>query len=245
MDQTTTTRQFYDQESVTYSNKRYKGLIDSYIKYFFRRRLAIVTALTKQAIKKQDHLVLLEIACADGVVLRHLDKSFPDSFSRLTGIDIAPKMIEVALVASNQSNKYSYYVRGEEPTGQFDVILSIGYLAPSLFATEFPYVKERLKPGGYYLCSQAGRFSIQAWLKIRHQPYYRDYLSYRQIEKRLAKDFRLVTKMQLGLYVPKLWYFPHFAQRVQPIIDQIISWGGPLTQELFHETVYLLQKNTN
>ncbi len=235
------TKEYYDQESAVYSHKRYRGAIDSYVKYFFRRRLALVASLVKQAVGSQTGLAALEIACADGVVLRELKHQLPGAFSKLVGIDIAPQMINVARQLSPDQS-ISYYVRGEEPVDQFDIILSIGYLAPPLFDSEFAYITKHLKPGGYYLCSQAGRWSIQARLKIKHQPYYRDYRSYRQVERRLSSEFNLISARSLGLYVPKLWFYPRLARLLQPIIDLFFSLGGPLTREFFHERVYLLQK---
>lgn len=237
-------KEYYNQESTVYSNKRYLGEVNSYVKYFFRRRLALVVALVKRAVGAKKDLSVLEIACADGVVLRELNRQLPNTFSSLVGNDIAPQMIEVAK-GLTPDNLFNYYVRGEEPVSQFDLVLSIGYLSPVMFKEEFAYVKERLKSDGYYVCSQAGRHSIQARLRIKNESYYQNYLSYRDVEKKIADDFVIISKRRVGFYLPKLWLWPRLARVIQPLVDQLFSLGGSLIGELFHETVYLLQKKTN
>ena len=34
--------EFYNQESTKYSQKRYEGVTDTYVKYFFKKRLSLV-----------------------------------------------------------------------------------------------------------------------------------------------------------------------------------------------------------
>ena len=62
---------FYDKESGTYSDKRYPKIVSSYNQFFFTERLRIVLKMLDKNISEKKNLSLLEIGCADGIVIEN------------------------------------------------------------------------------------------------------------------------------------------------------------------------------
>src|SRR3989338_8992448 len=84
---------FYNQESEQYSQKRYGGQVDSYVKYFFNQRLNLVLTMLNRISKGRSDMSLLEVGCADGVVLGKTKRTLSEKFTRLVGVDIAKPLL--------------------------------------------------------------------------------------------------------------------------------------------------------
>ncbi|MBX4195343.1 methyltransferase domain-containing protein [Candidatus Parcubacteria bacterium] len=230
---------FYNQESTTYSSRRYEGETDTYTKFFFRKRLDIIISYIKNYIVSLESPSILDVGCADGIVIKKIEGKFPGKFKKIVGIDISPEMINEARKRNNSEN-VSFYIRGEEPQNHdFDAVMEVGFLYKPLFESEFSYAKSQLRTGGYFICSIPNKYSTQAMIKLRDKKYYEDYMSYRNYEKILRQHFTIVKKVPCGLFIPKLWSFPVLARIIQPIIDSLFIYIAP---ELYHEKIYLLRK---
>lgn len=230
---------YYNQESSQYSKKRYDKNIDTYVKFFFNRRREIVFQILKEITKNKKNLLLLDIACADGVMSRSIEKNFPETFSKIVGTDIAPEMVVQAQKLSGDDKKFSFFVKGDCPEVEFDIVIATGYLSAGIFDNEMAFLDKRIKKDGLYICTMASSKSIYARLKTYNKPYYKDYRTYSQYRKMLVEHFEILEQYPYGFFVPKLWAFPIIARRVQPIIENLFKNIFP---NLFHEKVYLLRK---
>lgn len=230
--------EFYDKESEHYSRKRYEGEVLTYTQFFFRRRLDITISFLKKVIMPDKEYKLLEMACADGVVLRKVETIFRNNFTDLVGMDISPEMIKQAQKLSHDSLA-RYFIREETPNLIFDVILGIGYVSPVIIDEEFSFAKSHLKSGGYYICSLPGKNSLQALIQLKDKDYAKTYISYYEYEKIIKKYFDIVQSKPYGLFVPKLWSVPGIARIFQPVFETLFQHVFP---NLFHERIYLLRK---
>ncbi len=228
---------FYDSESSQYTKKRYDGKTESYFQFLFKRRRQILLGFIG-SLKPVDWR-LLEIGCADGVLLKKLVQKFPEGFKSLVGIDISPKMIDKA-IETTKNPIVTYHLRDEEKDSEskYDLILELGVHVYNL-EEEMLFVSKKLPRDRYFIYSAASRNSIHARIKLKDKEYLKDYMSYDGYEKILRKYFRIVSSKPYGLFIPKLWAFPALARIVQPIVDALLRNVIP---SLFHEKIYLLIK---
>ncbi len=228
---------FYDKESGIYTAKRYPNHVESYTQYIFRTRLNILLSFLKKS--KQVIPInssVFEIGCADGVVFKSLEGSFPHRFSKLVGVDISPGMIAEA-TKQNTNKNTSFTLRDAAPADQYDIVLEIGVHVYNLDA-ELAYVSQFLKPNGYFVFSAAGGKSLYKKIKMRDKEYSKDYLVYSSLEKVLQRYFTIEDSAVYGLFVPKLWQVGALGRFLQPIFDGVFQF----IPELFHEKIYLLRK---
>ncbi len=231
---------FYDNASAEYSGKRYKGKTNSYIQFFFKRRLQLILNILKNNISDKKNLRLLEIGCADGIVVDTVVSNFSNSFSECVGTDISPEMIEMAKKKNNNKN-ISYYLKNNGESGLFDVVLAVGFLSPGIFDQEFSYINKYLKPEGTVIVSLASKDSLYTKIKLRDKDYAKDYWNHRQYEDFLRRDFDLISTHPYGLFIPKLWAFPSVARIIQPTIETLLA---PFLSGFFHEKLYVLRKRS-
>jgi len=233
---------YYNEESTKYSYKRYEGVTDTYVKYFFRRRLALVlNYLAAMRLNvREDGPHLLEVGCADGVVLRKIALKTPGKFGKLVGVDIAEDMLVQACLVTKDSN-ISFFHKSETPIEKFDVALAVGFVDPGHWQEEKNYLLKHLKPGGHVVISLGARYSLHARLKLVGKDYAKQYLTYKEYDKLLTYDFEIVAKRYYGLFVPKLWAIPTLARLLQPVFDRLLA---PLVPGLFHECLYLLRSKS-
>lgn len=232
------TSDFYNKESLVYSNKRYDGVSDTYVKFFFKKRLSILLSYFENYICDKDDLSLLEVGCADGVVIKNIKNRYSDKFSNIVGIDIAADMISLAQ-KNNGDNTTHFYVRGDEPNQKYDVILAVGFLSLPMYKNDFKYIADNLKEGGYFVWSLASITSLHTRIKLRGADFLKDFYSYPEYEKFISQNFEIIKKEPYGLFIPKLWAVPVVARVVQPILEAIFR---KITPDLFHEKIYLLRK---
>lgn len=229
---------FYDKASGEYSNRRYKSGTNSYIQFFFKRRLSLTIDILQKYLSGRNNLSLLEVGCADGIVIETIDSKYSNNFTKYIGTDISPEMIKVAS-EKNKNNKINYYIKNSNEQGGFDFVLAIGFLSPGIFDREFDYIKKFLKKDGIAIVSMASRDSIYTKLKLKDQEYSKDYWNHNQYMEFLQKDFDVLCTKPCGLFIPKLWVLPVLARIAQPICESVFKFIIP---NLFHEKLYVLRR---
>lgn len=227
--------EFYNKESLKYSSKRYPRKASTYIQYFFKRRLQILLIELGEICEEKTGLNLLEVGCADGVVLRAIVEAFPQSFSSMTGIDTAKDMVSAAKSLTNDS-RIAFYERGAEPKEKRDVIIEIGVANYADFDEELRYAKENLIEGGTFILSIAAKGSINAFFGKGDG--YNNFLSYREYESRISHSFRIVRYIPVGFYIPIIWRVPAIARYIQAVKERVMA---PIAPNVFHEKVYVLK----
>jgi SAM-dependent methyltransferase len=226
---------FYNAESERYSRKRYPKRAVDYVQAFYLRRLAIVIALVRPLVRA-GRLSVLEIGCADGIVLRRLLASMPGSFSSLAGVDSAPRMIDAARELS-AGLPIDFSVR-ECTLVPRDLVLEVGVLnyVPNL-KEELAALSGAIAPGGHAIISVAGTGSL--WQRLKREgggfAHFRPYGDY---EATIRAQFSILACQPVGLFIPHLWKVPAIARLVQPACETIFA---PFLPEFFHERIYLLR----
>ena len=233
------TDDYYDEEASIYSQKRYPKRAKNYIQFLFTHRRDIVLGLVGRVIGSTAvPRSLFEMGCADGVLLRAIDERYPNAFSKMLGSDISLPMVEEGRRLT-QNPAISYIVRGElASSGEYSCALEIGVAAIVLDTQgELAFLSNQLMPGGYLVCSIAGRDSIAArWGSTAAD---RALLKpYREYEKEMKKLFEIAAMKPCGIFVPLLWRIPFLGSLLQPAFEAL----GGILPELAHERVYLLKK---
>ncbi len=239
---------YYDKESTVYSNKRYPLRPRCFTHFLFKRRLQIlINKLHEIEKQKKSELLLLEIGCADGVVLREIRKNI-DCFSELVGIDISPNMIKMAKNYNKGGNAIKFYIREKENklSQKFDVIIEVGVLNLVDVEQEFKYVCEHLKEDGYYICSFASRTSLRSFLssvflKQKMAGNFKHLLSFKDYEREIKKFFIIKETIPYGLFIPYIWKISFLAIFVQRLIEFLFR-NLFVLENLFHEKIYILKK---
>lgn len=230
--------EYYNKESTQYSRKRYPDVSTDYRHFFFKKRLSLLLTIL-DSISRENKKTLLEIGCADGVVLLEVDKR-NYGFTEMLGTDVSPEMITAA-IKNTKSNRISYFVRGEKDLSgkMFDVIVEIGVLNFTDLYEDLDFAREHLDNGGYYICSVASRTSLISKLKPENKKDYRHFMTFSEYEAEFKKRFSVVASAPYGFFVPFLWRLPAVARIVQPIVEFLFRH---IFSEIFHEKIYLLKK---
>lgn len=230
---------YYNKEVSVYSQKRYPETSTDYVHFFFKKRREMLMGLIKKIVsEKCGPLSLLEVGCADGIIIRDIKRQYQE-FTRLIAIDIAPSMIEEARSLSHDS--IEFYVRGEEgELGLFDVVVEIGVINLTDMNTEFRFAIEHLNQDGYYICSLASRTSLLSLLKIKKN-HFQNHLSFKEYESEIKKYFTIIDSEVYGIFIPIIWKVPFLGRIIQRIIEKVAK---PFVPNLFHEKIYFLQKNS-
>jgi len=225
---------FYDAESDRYSSKRYPPVVRSHIQAFYRTRLqALLVYLERNA---SPGASLLEIGCADGVVVRAIDDAFPHRFSNIKAVDISEKMIAQARrLSAGRNIKFSLRAQ-EERT--YDFVIEIGVVNYTDASQEFSEARRTLAPGGRYVVSVAGTESLWHRLKPREETGFRDFRSYREYEALLREHFTPEAVVPVGLFIPHLWKVPVLARPLQRAAEAIMR---PIAPDWFQEKIYYLR----
>lgn len=229
-------KNFYNTESSLYSTKRYPKITSDYIHFFFKKRLDIVIKELQNNFKNKDSLSLLEIGCADGIVLRKISEELEKKFSNLVGIDTSEGMIKKAEIPTTNKN-INYFVRGKELfESKFDVVVEVGVANYADIDEELIYVKNNLNQNGIYILSLAGRGSLNDYFGKGDG--YNNFLSYSDYEDKIRKNFKIIKIVPIGFYLPLIWKAPPIARIWQFFIEIIFA---PFSPNLFHEKVYILK----
>lgn len=234
------TDDYYDEEARVYSAKRYPKRIQNYTHFLFTRRRTLALKLLARAIAgTKEPRTLLEVGCADGILLRSIAAVYPNAFVHMLGVDVAEPMIEVARKITKESG-IEYKMRDElSHTGANSLVLEIG-VAALVFDTqgELQIIANQLAPGGYLLCSFSGSTSLAqkfARGSAGDSSVLRPYSFY---EKVMCEHFTQIASASYGFYVPLLWKLPVLARLLQPVAE-VFSRVFP---SLAHERLYLLKK---
>ncbi len=227
---------FYNQESASYSQKRYPKVAQSYTQYFFNRRLALTKAFLRKALEPGKTYSLLELGCADGIVVRELAKDFPNAFSKLIGVDISPGMINEARRHNSLSNA-SFVLRSEYAGKPVDIVNETGVINYAGFDTDIAFAHDNLKEKGCYILSVAGIGSIRN--RLKPEAGFADFRSYKEYEALLRPKFEVLAVAGCGVFVPLIWKLPSLARLVHTVLEPFM---GALMPSLCHEKLYLLKK---
>ncbi len=226
---------FYNKEGAVYSQKRYPVISTDYVHFFFKKRRAILMRMLRDISATYPQMTaLLEVGCADGVIIRGIKSYFP-KFTQLVGVDISPAMIAEAIGQS--SGDIDFYVRDRDVYGAFDVVVEVGVVNLTDMEMEFIFVKKNMKHGGYYICSLASRTSSRSRLKFNHTDF-ANHLSFEEYEEAISSHFVIVEAESYGLFVPIIWKIP-FLGRLLQLFAEVV--GKICCPQLFHEKIYLLR----
>lgn len=226
---------YYNQESQSYSNKRYPKEIRSYLHFFFRKRLNLVKTIIGEVAKKNDNL--LEIGCADGVIVLEIYNDFPGVFNKIIGIDNASRMIDEAKT-KNYSPEIDFYLRDNwQSSSKFNIILEVGVFNFTNMPEEIGFVKGFLEKDGCYICSVASPKSLKNFFQKEDKDF-KNFYTFGEYEKEFAKYFEIKKIIPYGLFFPYLWKIPLLGSFLQPLLELIFAMIIP---ETFHEKIYLLK----
>ncbi len=229
---------FYNESSALYSESRYPRVARSYNQFFFKKRLDVTIRALANMISHFKSPSLLEVGCADGIVLRKAHEEFGDSISSYEGIDVAPAMVEAAKT-KNTNLPIRFDIRKVDAgfPGTHDLIIEVGVLNYAGFNADVKFAREALSSSGYYICSVAGRNSL--WdRRMKEGSRFKDFMTYGEYESEIKKSFEVVTVKPVGLYLPLIWRFPALARMIQPVAEALVS---PIAPNAFHEKVYILK----
>lgn len=233
------TIKFYDGESTYYTLKRYEIPMIDFTQFYFRKRLAIVLKYIREATNEKKGLDLLEVGCADGIVIRKIEKEFPRVFKKLVGTDISSGMI-VEAKKRNASASASFFLRGEEnQEDRYDIVLEVGFLTTPILENELLFVANALKKDGYFICSLSLKDSLRMKLKSKDDSYVNTHYGPVEYEKLLNRHFTIMKKEAYGIFIPYLWKAPSIARVLQPFFEMVLK---PFFSSFFHENIYLVQK---
>lgn len=228
-------KNFYNGESQNYSSERYPNMASNYVQYFFKKRLALVLAVLNDNFKERVGLRLLEIGCADGVVLREISTKQGRIFSKLIGVDTSEGMINAAK-AITADDRIKYYLRGEESVNEkYTVVLEVGVANYADIDDELQQAKKVLESKGLYILSLAGKGSINGFFGKGHG--YNNFLTYQNYENIIRKYFEIKEIIPVGIFVPLIWRNKKFGKFMQNIFE-IIFWLFP---NFYHEKIYVLK----
>jgi predicted TPR repeat methyltransferase len=229
---------FYNQESTRYSQKRYPKVAQTYTQFFFNQRLDLTKRFFKEIVlHEKKKLSVLELGCADGIIVRELSAAFPDSFSKLVGVDISLGMVEEAKRLNTLPNA-SFMLREEYKNQQpADIVNETGVINYAGFDADTAFASDNLKEEGYYILSVAGTGSLRNMLK--HESDFADFRSYKEYEAILRKNFAIVAQVGCGVFIPLVWRLPTLARLIHLMIEPVV---GSLMPGLCHEKLYLLKK---
>lgn len=210
----------------------------SYVQFFFKRRLAITKSYIRQIVQeKSTPLTLLEVGCADGIIIRSIEKEFPTAFSALVGIDIAAEMVEEARRQNVFSNVEFFTRDAYQEVSPVDLIIETGVINYANFEEEMAFAHVHLKTGGHYLFSIAGTGSIRN--RLKQEGSFADFRSYREYDRLVRMHFTVRGVQGCGLFIPYIWRVPVLARIIQGVLDPMVGW---LLPSLCHEKVYLVEK---
>jgi trans-aconitate methyltransferase len=225
---------FFNQESTQYSKKRYTGKSTSYLQAFFNHRLKITESYLRRVSSRMNNPSVLEIGCADGVIIRDMAQKFPKS-SEFVGIDIAPEMIDAAR-RQNTDARVSFFIRNQYVQKPVDLVVETGVVNYSIVDDEIRFAHEQLKEGGWYVLSIAGAGSL--YNRIKHDML-QDLRAYKEYSKIIDNYFDVRAVEGVGFFIPLIWKVPTLARPMQALFEAVM---GRLAPGLCHEKMYLLQK---
>lgn len=231
--------EFYNEISTTYSRDRYPVQARSYGQFFFKRRLAEVLKILREKISDtEESHSLLEVGCADGIVIRTIYDTFAAHFSLLHGVDVSPKMIEAAM-ANHSHTPIRFTVRdvaGEK--APYDFVVEVGVINYADVAEEIERAHATTKDNGRYIASYAGKGSLLDRFKPGKKGF-GNLLPYRTFEALAQKRFVIEKTIPVGFFIPRIWRFPVFAAPIQVVIE---SLGSRIFPNLAHEKIYIFRK---
>lgn len=225
---------FYNAESLKYSSKRYPDKANTFTQFFFKERLRITLSVLQQLLNGRRNVSLLEIGCADGIIIRRVWETFSNYFGRIEATDVAEEMITQA-TQKNTHTPIHFFRRETQLPGNNDIILEIGVLNLISVQDECKAVAEALHHFGYFICSLSGASSLQHRLKGQDRLAHLE--SYQVYERILGEHFNLLRSEPIGFFIPWLWKIPQLGRVLQPFVEWV---GKHIAPNLAHEKLYVL-----
>jgi SAM-dependent methyltransferase len=231
--------EFYNEISATYSRDRYPARARSYGQFFFKRRLAKVLEVLREKISDTERQYsLLEVGCADGIVIRAIYDTFTVRFSLLHGVDISPNMIEAAK-NNHAQTPIQFTARNTKGEGApYDFVVEVGVINYTDVAEEIEQAYVATKDNGYYIASYAGKGSLLDRFKPGKKGF-GNLVPYPMFEALARKKFIIEQVIPVGFFIPLLWRFPALAAPIQVVIESLCSRIFP---NLAHEKIYIFKK---
>lgn len=227
---------FYNKESIVYSEKRYPEIAETYTQFFFKERLRLILEKVSVYIESTRGLRFLEIGCADGVVTRAAAARYGERFASILGIDISPEMIRVAQ-SKGSGSKMVFLHRSEYAIRKHDVIFEVGVINYAVLKEELEFIATQLSKDGLAVISFAGKGSL--WDRRRKTGTgFSNFLSYGEYERKISEQFQIMEKIPVGLPLPLIWRVPSVGRVLQPFVESLVR---PIAPGLFHEKIYILR----
>jgi glycosyltransferase involved in cell wall biosynthesis len=225
---------YYNRVSRSYSATRYPVQANTFVQWFFKERLNIVLLMVEKCIEGRTGLSILEIGCADGVVIRAIYEAFPKTFSIIDAVDISPEMI-VAARRNHHDTPIRFEERRKLSPAHYDVIVEVGVLNYTPFVDDLKVIAKLLTPNGRAIISIAGDGSLKN--KFSPDRGYLHFTPYDTYEKDMRSIFHIEKIMPVGFFLPLLWRVASLGRLLQLQVEQIFIRRKP---NLFHEKVYTL-----
>jgi SAM-dependent methyltransferase len=179
---------------------------------------------------------LLEIGCADGVIIRAIEEKCGNTFKGILGIDISSEMVKAA-VEKNVKENVSFRERKDYINTPQDVIIEIGVINYASLDDELIFISSQLKKDGIAIISLAGIGSL--WDKQRKKDTgFNNFFSYKEYEEAIQSQFTIIDIVPVGLQIPLIWRIPSIALPLQSLKEKILRHLAP---NLFHEKIYVLK----
>ncbi len=227
--------EYYNKEGYIYSQKRYPEKDTDFSHLFFKKRRSILTKMIGRIVDGKANITLLEIGCADGVILRWTKDNFKNII-RLVGVDISDTMIKEATRIDKNHEMEFYLKEANSSFGDFDIVVEVGVLNLTDFQKEFLFAKKHMKAGGYYICSFASNTSMLSTMKIK-KGNFQNHLKFNEYERLIRDHFSIINSESYGIFIPYIWKIPRLARFLQPVFEVVFK----LIPNLFHERIYVLQ----
>ena len=154
---------------------------------------------------------LLDMGCGTGQLIREIQKAFPKVKLSCVGVDISPKMIEVAAANNPGAHFMVSSIDGTAGEGEFDIVVC---------THSFPYYNDQakalrnfstmLKPGGHLLLAQASvnsPYDALAMFFVKFTTGKASYPSITTVKQMASKYFSSLNSR----VIREKWYMPTIA----------------------------------
>lgn len=163
---------------------------------------------------------LLDMGCGTGQLIREIQDAFPNVKLRCVGVDISPRMIEMAAANNPDARFMVDSIDSTKGEGEFDIVVC---------THSFPYYRDQaialrnlsamLKPGGHLLMAQASvnsAYDALAMFFVRYTTGKANYPSIATVKQMASAYFPSLTCR----VIREKWYMP-------TIVLFVLSLGAP------------------
>lgn len=187
--------------------------------YFAQARVAwLSTCLADHKVKPGS---VMDFGCGTGSTVPILAKTFESS--SVIGIDVSPKLIELAAKATSDVRLSFRLMDNYEPTGQIDLAFSSGvfhHIPPDHRQKALNFVYRSLRPGGWFSLWENNPWNPGTRYVMRHCVFDRGAITITPPEaqrlirtggfRHVRTDFHFIFPRALGWFRPMERYVSHF-----------------------------------